>query len=313
MSPMTFVVLSPAYDENNGGAIVLHKLCHEINRLGRKAYLFPFFPGAQFDTEDPVEYQRRLDLTQQHMGAFVINPAIRSDVIGPENIAAISQRDDIVAVYPEIIAGNPLRARNVARWLLHDAGFHTGKVYFSPGEIYYRFDIDTKMVQIPGSRTSTNLLTVNQIPFELYNREGVAAVRSGTAYCVRKGRGKAAQHDLNNSIPIDGLPHAQVAEIFKRVERFISYDTRTLYSRLAALCGCDSIVIPDEGLSEDQWMPDPAARHGVAYGFENLEKARQTAHLTVDILRAAVDNSNKTVRVFIDEVENYFATLTRRP
>ena len=307
MPQSTFVILSPPYDENNGGAIALHKLCFEINRLGHKAYLFPYFSGAQYDTEDPALFQKNIELTRRHLTTFTVNAAIHSDVIGTDNLDLIAQRDDIIVVYPEIIAGNPLKGRKVVRWLMHDAGFFTGKVYFRPGEIYFCYDQDTKRVQIPGSRMSDNLLTTIHIPFENYNLEAVAENRTGTAFCIRKGKGKTLQHGLEDSVMIDGLPHWQVAEIFKRVRQFISYDSRTFYSRLAVLCGCDSIVIPDPGVSEEEWMPDPEARFGVAYGFENLEKARQSAPDTIRVLRKMEENSTKTTSSFIAEVETYFA------
>ena len=308
MAQKLFLIVTPPYEENNGGAIALHKLCQHLNELGREAYLFPYLPTARYDTEDPVAFQHCIAETQRLMSTFVVNPAITSAVAGVENLDRIKGRDDIVVVYPEIIAGNPLQAKNVARWLMHDAGFFTRKVYFCPGEIYFLYGVDTKPVHIPGSRMSSNLLATIHIPFELYNLNGATphAERTQTAFCVRKGRGKPLQHDLTNSTMIDGLPHARVAEIFKRSRQFISYDSRTFYSRLAVLCGCESIVIPDPGVSEEEWMPDPEGRYGVAYGFENLEKARQTASRTIEFLHKMEANSVSTTQQFIAEVEAYF-------
>jgi hypothetical protein len=37
------------------------------------------------------------------------------------------------------------------------------------------------------------------------------------------------------------------------VETFISYDTYTAYSLFAVLCECESVVIPDEGVSEEAY------------------------------------------------------------
>jgi hypothetical protein len=308
MSPKTYIILSPPYDENNGGAISLHKLCQHLNELGRTAYLFPYFPMARFDTEDTVEFQRCMEFTEQYTSHFSINPEIKCDVVGVSNLKQLAERSDIVIVYPEIISGNPLGGKNVVRWLMHDAGFFTKKVYFCPGEIYFRYGPDTKKVQIPGSHLSDNFLTTIHIPFDTYNSINASPERVGTAYCIRKSREKSLQHELNGSTLIDGKIHAEIASIFRSVKQFISYDSRTFYSRLAVLCGCDSIVIPDPGVSEEEWMPDPEARYGVAYGFENLEKARQSAPDTIRFLQKMEENSIKTTRSFIAEVEAYFAS-----
>jgi hypothetical protein len=142
--------------------------------------------------------------------------------------------------------------------------------------------------------------------FDIYNTNGASDQRSGSAYCVRKGNGKQLQHDLNNSILIDGKSHAEVADIFKRVKTFYSYDTTTTYSHFAVLCGCDSVVIPDPGVSEIEWREDPKDRYGIAYGLDNIESARMTAHLVKPMLMEYQKNSVKSVLSFIIEVNDFF-------
>ena len=93
----------------------------------------------------------------------------------------------------------------------------------------------------------------------------------------------------------------------KRVERFISYDTYTAYSRFASLCGCDSIVIPDEGVTLDQWYANPQDRYGVSYGFDGIEEARATRSKMRERILAQEEKSLNTVRVFISETQNLFA------
>jgi hypothetical protein len=302
----TYIIASPPYEENNGGVIALHKLCATIRTLGRDSYLFPYFPHARYDTEDQLINSRNFHYTAENTKNFLVNPAIPCYVVGVDNLNAIKTRSDIVVVYPEIISGNPLEGKNIVRWLLHDAGFFTGKIYFQRGEIYFLYGRLHQPVYIPGSHMSENPLTVLHIPYEHYNLTGAAEVRTGTAYCIRKGKGKRIQHSLADSILIDGLPHKEVSSIFKRVKQFISYDTRTFYSTLAVLCGCDSIVIPDDGVSEDDWRPDLSSRYGVAYGFSNLEKARMSKKFVAEYLRIEEAKSLSTTENFISEVENYF-------
>ena len=37
---------------------------------------------------------------------------------------------DLIVIYPEIVFGNPLGAKNVVRWFLHNPGFFSGKIYY---------------------------------------------------------------------------------------------------------------------------------------------------------------------------------------
>ena len=77
-----------------------------------------------------------------------------------------------------------------------------------------------------------------------------------------------------------------MAEVFNRVRVCISYDAYTMYSAYAAMCGCLSIVVPEEGVSKEKWLPNPADRYGMAYGFDDLLHAEQTRQLVLPRLKA---------------------------
>jgi hypothetical protein len=209
-------------------------------------------------------------------------------------------------VYPEVTFGNPLNAKNIVRWLLHNPYAVKKKAYFVPGELQFKFHSYIDFEPFPLTKQSSQELLVFDFPSNYYNMDGVSTERSGTAYCLRKGRHREIQHDLKNAIVIDGLPHKKVAEIFKRVERFVSYDSYTAYSRFAAICGCDSIVVPTEGTSIEQWRSDPNERYGIAYGFENIEWARSTTHLLQERIKQFETESSKNVKNFLAECHLHF-------
>jgi hypothetical protein len=123
---------------------------------------------------------------------------------------------------------------------------------------------------------------------DLYNNKNVGDVRSGVAYCVRKGKIKDIPLDLSNAFLIDNLKHKEIAKIFKKVKYFISFDPYTAFSRYAALCGCISIVVPYENLSEEEWISDPVMRYGISYGFASVDEAL----LTVDKLKFQMNRFN---------------------
>lgn len=293
-----FVVFAPPYDPNVGGYIALHYLCHLLNEVGYRAHLVPFFNSAEISPIDADSLVTKLldQRAEIQKSNYTINAAWNTPIYR-RPWRGVAKRDNLVVVYPEVVFGNPLRAKNVARWLLHDPGFHNKQVYFAPGEVHFRYLQMHKAVQVPWVELADQLLTVTHIPWEHYCPPPESSPRSGTAYVVRKGKEKPFVHP-EGSIQIDGMSHAQIGNILRRVETFISYDSRTLYSPLAAIAGADSVVIPDDGVTENEWLPDLALRAGLAYGFERLEWARSTRHLTAERFRAMEIGSRESVAEF---------------
>ncbi len=301
-----YLIFAPPYKEIRGGAIVMHKLCHLLNMLGAEAEIFPLFENHEINRLNAwqvlPQFARRA--LRWSIKSFATNPHLDTPVT--RSMAKYLDKNDWIAVYPEVTFGNPLAARHVVRWLLHNPGFHKGSFYFGVDEIHYKFNSAIQDFHYPGSILSNNHLEVIHYPLEVYNLEGAADLRKGVAYCLRKGRNKKLQHHTEDAILIDGKSHKEVADIFKRVERFISYDTYTAYSRFASLCGCDSIVVPDEGASLEQWYANPEDRYGVSYGFENIDGARATRQLMRERIIAQENKSIDNVRKFITETQNFF-------
>ena len=120
------------------------------------------------------------------------------------------------------------------------------------------------------------------------------------------GKGRRIVHAINGSVLMDDLSHADMWIIFNRVERCISYDPYTMYSHFAALCGCNSIIIPAEGVTKEAWYSDPADSYGLGYGFEDIEEGRQTRPLLPPHLKQQESNDNESVRESVLKCKIYF-------
>lgn len=301
-----FIIFSPSYNEKSGGIVVLHKLCHLLNQLGYDAKLYPHNEQFVIDKHNFFKKLKvffKFELKLLFKG-YKTNSSLNTPVITNKKLAVIE--DDTVVVYSELVLGNPLNAKNVVRWLLHQPGFHTGQVMYNPGELLFKFNSAINDFHYPGSKTSEIELKVIHYPLEHYNLENTNSSRQGSAYCIRKGKNKKIIHDLKNSILVDHLSHAEVAKVFKKSKQFISYDTYTAYSIFAVLCGCESIVVPNDGESEEQWYPNETDRYGIAYGFENIEKANTTVHLVKQHIIKEEQKSSNNVERSVIEINKYF-------
>ena len=307
MSNKKYLIFAPSYNENSGGAIVLHKLCHLLNDLGYEASLFPFFVNYEIShlgflksILSIFQKEKKRILKSYRLCASFNTPVIKSlkDI----------DFDEYIVVYPEIVFGNPLGAKNIVRWFLHQPGHRTGKIYYGKGELYFKFNSAIDDFYFPGSKTSDNELKIIHYPLDIYYEPSVSSVRKGTAYCIRKGRNKKILHDLNGSINIDGKSHEEIANIFRKVELFISYDVYTAYSVFAVLCGSMSVVVPDENMTIDDWYPNLSDRNGIAYGFsvEEINRAKKTRSKVKDYVINEEKQSKYNAQKFVFESQLFF-------
>mgnify|MGYP003669631530 CR=1 FL=1 len=302
-----YIVYTPEYDENNGGAIVLHKLCSILNDLGNEAYIYPFkicLPKKD-DNGYQIYFRRIIKYFKLKLKKTVTNDSFNTPIFPKKSLKIDSS---FIVIYPEIVDGNPLNAKNVIRWLLHRPGFFSGKINYSKGELYFRYQKGlVSEFHFKDSFTSDLFLKVIHFPRNLYNNKDLAKVRTGSAYSIRKGKGKKFQHDLVGSILIDGKSHEEISQIFKRVKVFISYDTQTAYSRLAALCECESIIIPDEGQSKNDWKPLIKQRYGLSFGFDDYYTNNSSQYdLLLTQILLEENESESNVKKFVVESQQYF-------
>ena len=281
---LRYIIYSLNYSDDCGGCICLHKLCHELNMLGEEAYVFPAENVDNFITNKKYK-----------------TPIFKGDI-----------EQDCVVVYPEIISGNPLKAKNVVRWLLNTPGKFTGVVNYGSFDeelfFYYAKNFAGEYKSFFNSvekHESRKLFTLD-IKWDVYKNKGIPLEkRRLKCHMFRKYENQPFVHD-KDSICIDNLPHEKVAKIFNKSKIFISYDLYSFYSVYAALCGCISIVVPKKGLSREEWMKHEGRRYGIAYGFDDIEHALNTRDKLVEYLKKREKESIDSIKNFIDLTRKYF-------
>lgn len=303
-----YLIVTPSYNENCGGHIALHKLCDELVSLGYSACVAPIVNNYILNKFNWRECIKMFFKDVNHSRRKIkINPYFNTPIATKQYINEAVNNG--VVLYPEIVSGNPYGAKNVVRWFLHHPNYFNKNVLYGFDELYFKY---SSWVNIPGSIKNNvvdELLRIVHYPFEIYNEVGTSENRSGSAYTIRKGIGKEFVHDLKDSILIDGMSHAEVASIFKKVKTFYSYDVYTAYSAFAVLCGCDSIVIPDAGVAKDEWIPDERHRVGIAYGVDDLKEARLTREVLIKNMMDEQGENKRNVCMFVENVNKFFTDI----
>jgi len=296
---MKFIIVTRGYDDDSGGIVVLHQLCDRLNKLGYEAYLWPFFkPPLDFSNPFKAAYLFFRYFRKNIKYRFKKNPKLNTPTASYEDL------EDSVIVYPEVMVGNPLQAQKVVRWLLHKPGFNNGgKIEFGKDDLFFYYDKafdDSRFNVHPDNHL--HIVSQRSDVYKVTNH----GKREGTCYLLRKGSKRKIVHELNGSILVDGLSHEDTAQVFNEAEYCISYDTYTMYNVYAAMCGCIPIIIPEEGVSKEQWQPVEEGRYGMAYGFDDIEYAKQTRPLLLNYLKKQECESNESVNRFVEKCKEYF-------
>lgn len=297
---MKFIIFASEYHDNSGGTVVLHQLCHRLNEVGQEAYIWPLNkPTLNFTNPLKTIYRLYRYYNRKFRKGFKKNPLLDTP------IASYSDLKDAIVIYPEVIAGNPLYAQHVVRWLLNKPGvINGGQISFGATDLFFYYDKafdDSRFNQYP-----ENLLHIVSQRSDIYKITNHGK-REGSCYLLRKGKNREIVHDITDSILIDALPsHEEIARVFNQVEYCISYDIYTMYNIYAAMCGCTPIIIPEQGMTKEQWQPIEEGRYGIAYGYDDMEYAKQTRLLLLEYLKKQENESTVSVNRFVQKCKEYF-------
>jgi len=227
MTPL-FVIAAPDYTHRSAGVRALYRLCHHLNAMGYRAGMVAM-PGHEIHTPAPWNA-----------------PPFRGDV------------GDAIAIYPEVVAGNPFGARRVVRWALNNPGLLGGEPHFADDEMVFVFNPDriaivNRAVAVPiGQRRVLNFGLVD--PRIIH--PGPSRRRS--VDCVYTGRrqDRRARFPLAlDPAPVE-LEHetptlAALGALLRRTRTLYSYDHASNVLREAAISGCAVRVVDDDGRWHD--------------------------------------------------------------
>lgn len=299
---MKFIICAPSYDENSGGSIVLHRLCDIINSHGLgRAFIMPLRP-SYFRTIGISKLYYYCQWLLKDRRKYQTKPGWNTPISHKKEIS-----EDDVIIYPEVVLGNPLGGKNIVRWLLHQPGFHTGKIKFGEGEIFFKFNSAIDDYYLEKSTLAVNEMKVVYYPLDMYKNSSDNARTIECCHMIRKGGYKDKVHPTD-SVCVDGLSHKQTADIFKSAKKFICYDDYTAYSLFAVLSGCESYVVPGKGVSLHDWYPNIQDRYGIAYGFdiEQQEWAMKTKDKVEQHIIKEHELSLERVNKCIAELKTFF-------
>lgn len=265
---MKFLLWTLPYAESSGGILMLYKLAEMLANRGFETYTSsPPKPGslAKFYNE---KSELELDLT--------------------------------MVIYPEIVIGNPFKAKYVTRWILNTPGKIGGDGIFGKNDLIYKY---SDFFEVNANTKINGFLRCVETKKDFFVNLNLE--RKGSCYLVKKGKldNKQLIYHPHDSLNIDDfISDDYLLEVFNKKETFISYDTATYHNIQAALCGCITIVIPDENMSKSEWVNKHIiVKYGIAYGIDDIQWAKDTMKLVKNELQKFEDECEKSVDEYIEK------------
>jgi O-antigen biosynthesis protein len=191
-----YLIWAYDYSHASSGPKALHRLCHELNLAGQHAAIG---------------------------NGYLTNPEWNTPHGEPD--------DDTIAIYPEVVTGNPWGASRVVRWVLNVPGKLGGDKVYDPAEVVFSWDrafFDAPLLNIP--HIETDIYADHHEP------------REGRLYYVGKGAGSA--HDAAPVTLGMRLDRYALADALNHAELLYSFDDCTAMTAIALLCGCPVRVVP---------------------------------------------------------------------
>lgn len=300
-----FVIVAPP-TLNGGGPIVLHELYKCLNLSGYKTKMLYYYKEENPSRFLNFLFSIKLKFAQIVKKVLNIFFKTKYDTrILNYKMKIIPKVDDnTLVIYPEVVYGNFLKAKNVIRWLLYHYKYGNDQKAFGENDLFITFRDVFNDKKLNPDNLKLYLTYFDFNLYQNYNEQN----KTGTCYIIRKGSKRQDLPKSFDGIVIDHLREEDKVKVFNKCEKCISYDTQTAYSQIAALCGCLSIVVPEPGKSRKDYLEQDDFIPGVAYGFSESEisYAKETMGLVKEKFEKDNINSLKNVQDFIKLCQEKF-------
>lgn len=308
-----FIICSPR--QFCGGPIALHALCKYLSGKGFDAsiyYIFYDFHRNELANTALYIFGIIKDWTKLVLVRLSPSKYLRSRKFLGYNyfpvkgckrkFTRIYNKKNTIVIYPEIIYGNPLHAKQVVRWLLYYS--NNSKTTYGEDDLCIAY---RKVFNDPSLNPDCKVAEINYFDLSLYKQSNFGE-RAGTCYILRKG---ATRDDLPTHFDgpiIDNLSEEEIVEVFNQCQYCVSYDMQTAYSDIASLCGCISIIVPEKDKNIFDYRSNDESLPGVAFGFSDaeIERAIKTRPDLIKKYENLETKNNENVDKFIQYCMQYF-------
>ena len=308
-----------------GGTLALSCLCKTLRELGYDAslYIYPPYIVGSYDHRQLFRVIRGFHfrtIIRRYIDRILPNSrfleSYRLPVQNPYSMPNISfyssYRIDLkktIVIYPEIVKGNPLMAKNVVRWLLYHYPYANDNSAFSKNDLFIAY---RKIFNNLKLNPDNNIVKVSYFNSSLYRQYNFSK-REGRCYVIYKGRNrKDLPSKFDGPVYDINMSQEEIVEMFNSHKYCYFYDLQTFYSTIAAVCGCIPILVPEKGKTLSDYRTSDEPLLGCAFG-DSPEQIKYAIDTRNELLKKLdFDTRNKVnVKNLVDILQKHFGEIKR--
>jgi len=227
---LKFIVVAPPYQERSGGVMVLHELCDALNKNGYSAGIV-FYHDGNSEAQN-FKFGISNDKAMHKPNA--------SNLIFKDNDEVLEIINKGVVVYPDLITGNPLGAKNVVRYVLNfNENPFFGDFILSYSKVYSQY---------------SDFILFKSFYNELLNDEGARHWDDRDLNLTYFGKGPSYLECkiIPGTILVERdwpRDKEQLSLLLRQCKFFFSYDCVSATNYDALMCGAIPILLHDEQIS----------------------------------------------------------------
>lgn len=296
-----------------GGTLVLDLLCKLLREKGIDARLF-YFPmdaiNAKHFWKEWIKNVTRYLTYRFYYSQLKHSSSLRASCyrklyeetmpgLKPQVFPFFSKRNTIV-LYPEVISGNFLKAKNVVRWFLYYNRFANKPEAYGKDDFFICF---RELFNDWNLNPQGLEVTLSYFDNKIYRQYNFGQ-RKGNCYILRKGKSRSDLPLTFDGPVIDfGMDEEDIVRILNTCKYCYSYDMQTFYTTIAAVCGCIPINVLEPGKTIEDYMGNDeiAQRAGIAFGdspeeIQFAESTRSQLLQRLDYSKSNEENINKFIQ-----------------
>jgi len=276
--------------KTKGASIACHKLAYELASLGHHIYIFndPIYPHPNIN----VIPTHKVNEDGGWWNKFYWTP------FGYNLHRTIS-------IYTQITWANPMNTIHNVRWILHDYEKEQWDT-FNQDDVICNFGT----FEVPEG-TKQMELTIFDYQLDKF-RNTNNPNRKGFGHIIHKNTPEWGW-DFLKQFGSTEIPHYNgqekldyLIDEFNKYDYLLTFDDKSYYTSLAALCGTKSIILnPDKTITPTEYrLENPIQMCGVAYGFDDIKWADTTIGLVRENLLDLEKKNKQTISNFIEYWKN---------
>jgi hypothetical protein len=291
-----FYIYAPLYQKNSNGIRVLYTLSELIREQGYSSKVICFENDRDdYDLLLPTRYKNHtIAMDDKFKDEFELN-------------------DQDIVVYPETISGNPLKAKNVVRYLLNRPMYLSGQAIQYKDSDYlvsYSLRVDSNLPQLFILNDDSEYF----YPLDFPEKDSLVSLYYGKAVDIKLTKELLSLiNSFKQQVVITReFPRSRIelGELLRKSRLLISLDPISNITYEATLCGTPALIVKDIFNFSSEKFNIPL--HGIFNKPTSYDESIKDAKFAFNEFKSVIQQNKESTKEFVFSALKHFELMTLR-